>query len=164
MHICSTLIIQQILPRRIHQTGSLGLRHLGELSPTIFSYDCLSGNLRFPAAAGFQKHLRRELPGLTSAQRSISSIRLADGKAVPIYAGARDSILRRISSHLFSHVAALKINACRNRAQAFGHPFGRFPFTDKRVRTRRDGSLLTSIQMADKNNDQRGRADEAEFL
>ena len=55
-------------------------------------------------------------------------------KAVPIYAGARGSISRRISSLYFSQVASSSTNARGHRPQAFGHALGRFTFTDKCIR------------------------------
>src|SRR5512135_3300338 len=61
------------------------------------------------------------------------------------------------SSLLLSQVASSRTNARGNRPQALRHTLGRFPFTDKRIRARREGGLLTGVQMADKNNDQRSR-------
>ena len=81
-----------------------------------------------------------------------------------MYAGARGSIVRRISSLSFSQVASSSTNARGNRPQAFGHTLGRFTFTDKRIGARREGGLLTGVQMADENNDQRSRTGLAEFI
>jgi hypothetical protein len=80
-----------------------------------------------------------------------------------MYAGARDSLTRRISNPLFSQMAS-ETGASSNSLQPFGHTIGRFRFTDKRIRAGRKCGLLTGVQMADKDNDQRGRTGSAEFI
>lgn len=48
--------------------------------------------------------------------------------------------------------------------QAFGHTIRRLCFTDKRIDAGGEYNLLTGVQMADNNNDQRCRASLSEFL
>src|ERR1051325_1803094 len=71
---------------------------------------------------------------------------------------------RRISSLLFSQVASSRTDSRGNRPQAFSHTLRRITFTNKRVSAGRECSLLTGVQMADKNNDQRNRTGSAEFI
>ena len=55
-------------------------------------------------------------------------------------------------------------NARGNGSQAFGHTLRRLTLTDKCIRAGGKCGLLTGIQMADEDNDQRGRAGLAEFI
>src|ERR1051325_2811711 len=71
---------------------------------------------------------------------------------------------RRISSLLFSQVTSSRTTSRGNRPQAFSHALRRFTFTNKRVSAGRECSLLTGVQMAHKNNDQRNRTGSAEFI
>src|SRR5690349_23031744 len=49
------------------------------------------------------------------------------------------------------------MNTFGHGPQAFGYSVGRFAFTDKRICSRREGGLLTSIQMANQYDHQRPR-------
>src|SRR5690348_8372911 len=71
---------------------------------------------------------------------------------------------RRILGLAFRQVASSRTNARGGNAQTFGHSLGRFTFTDKRICARGKGSLLTGVQVADENNDQRGWAGAAELI
>jgi hypothetical protein len=46
---------------------------------------------------------------------------------------------------LISQMVSSKTNARGNRPQAFGHTLGQFTFTDKRIRARGKGGLLTGV-------------------
>jgi hypothetical protein len=74
------------------------------------------------------------------------------------------ALVRRISILSFSQVASSSPNARGNGTQAFGHTLGRLTFTDKRIGASREGGLLTGVQMADEDNDQRGRTGRPEFI
>ncbi len=70
------------------------------------------------------------------------------------------SVLRVL---LISQLASFDRNARGDNPQAVGHTLRRFTFTDKRIGTGRECGLLTGVQMADEDNDQRGRAGFSEF-
>lgn len=55
----------------------------------------------------------------------------------------------------FSQLASSTAKASGNGAQAFGHTFGRLAFIDKRICASRKRGLLTGVQLANENNDQR---------
>jgi hypothetical protein len=61
-------------------------------------------------------------------------------------------------------VASSRTNARGNGPQAFGHTLGHFTFTNKCIGAGRESGLLTGVQMADEDNDQRGRAGPSEFI
>jgi hypothetical protein len=60
--------------------------------------------------------------------------------------------------------ASSNTDACGHGTQALGHALGRFTLADKCIRTRRERSLLTGIQMADQDDNQRGGAGSPEFI
>jgi hypothetical protein len=63
-----------------------------------------------------------------------------------------------------SQVASIKGNACGDGSQAFGHTLRRLIFADERVGAGGECGLLTGVQMADEDDDQRGRAGFPKFF
>src|SRR5574338_444082 len=57
-----------------------------------------------------------------------------------------------------------RTNASGNRLQALGDSLRRFAFTYENICPGKDGSLLTSVQLADKNNNHGGRTDPAKGI
>jgi hypothetical protein len=63
-----------------------------------------------------------------------------------------------------SQVASYSPNACGNSSQTFGQALGHLTFTDKRIGPSGECSLMTGVQMADENYDQRSRAGFSELF
>jgi hypothetical protein len=84
--------------------------------------------------------------------------------AVPVDAGAQDSDGAPVLKTLISQVASSSTNAGGNGTQSFGHAFRRLTFTDKRIGASGQGGLMTGVQMADEDNDQRSRAGRSKFV
>src|SRR5512140_3049037 len=78
------------------------------------------------------------------------------GKAVPIYAGARDSFGAPDFKYLISQMASSSADTCRCQAQMFCDAPGRLTFTDKCIGADRERGLLTGVQVTDEDNNQRG--------
>jgi hypothetical protein len=72
--------------------------------------------------------------------------------------------MRRISSLSFSQVALFSTNARGREVQTFRPALRRLTFTDKRIGVSGEDGLLTGSQMADEDNDQRGRAGLSKFF
>jgi len=68
--------------------------------------------------------------------------------------------MRAIKDYLFDQpiVASNNWKARGNDTQAFCHTLWRLALTDKCIRAGGECGLLTGVQMADEDNDQRGRA------
>ena len=86
----------------------------------------------------------------------------ANGRVSCRIGGDTATTSESIGTNVWRHVACTL--SSEKLAVHLEHALGRLDLTDKRIGAGGDRSLLTGVQMADQDNDRRGRASIAEFV